>query len=131
MADTDIKTSVSFDFLNAKRPNGVKSDIGAFEFDFSTSIDVSGKNLYRQSELLQNPVKGILQIRLNSDVADRANLEIFNIQGVLVQQPVKSDIFVGNNIIETNVPNLSSGVYFYVIRSDKYISTGKFLIHNY
>ncbi|MEI6140166.1 MAG: T9SS type A sorting domain-containing protein [Mariniphaga sp.] len=129
--DTDTKISVLFDFLNAKRPNGVRPDIGAFEFDFSTSIDDSGKNFYRQSELVQNPVKDILQIRLNMDVADCVNLAIFNVQGVLVQQPVTSDVLAGNNMIETNLSNLSSGIYFYVVRSDKYISTGKFLFHKY
>ena len=131
MADTDLKTFVAFDFLNAKRPNGVRSDIGAFEFDFSTSIDHPGKDFYCQSELVQNPVKDILQIRLNMDVADCVNLEIFNVQGVLVQQPVRSDVLAGNNIIKTNLSNLSSGIYFYVVRSDKYISTGKFLFHKY
>ena len=117
--------------LNAKRPNGVRSDIGAFEFDFSTSIDGSGKNFYHQSVLVQNPVEDILQIRLNMDVADCVNLEIFNVQGMLVQHPVISDVLAGNNIIETKLSNLSSGIYFYVVRSDKYISTGKFLFHKY
>ena len=131
MADDDLKTAVSYDFLNTKRPNGIKSDIGAFEFDFSTFIERSGKNLYRQSELLGNPVRDILRIRIITDVADCVNLEIFNVQGVVVHQPVQSEVMVGNNLIETNVPNLSSGIYFYVIRSDNYISTGKFFIHKY
>ena len=131
MADNEPKIAVSFDFLNAKRPNGIKSDIGAFEYDFSTAIGSTAKNLYQQSELLQNPVIDILRISLTTEVADCINLEIFNAKGVLVHQPVLSEITAGKNVIETNISNLNTGIYFYLIRSDKYISSGKFLIHKY
>ena len=128
MAATDPLVAVKFDFLHNPRPYGTKSDIGAFELDAATFVDQSGNGFYRQGKLLKNPVSDVLQISITTDNEEDLNLQIFNIQGVLVSQPIQSNVLVGNNMIEANVSNLSTGVYFYLIHSKKYISSGKFLI---
>lgn len=125
-ADMNAKVVVSFDFLNHPRPYAAKSDIGAFEYESTTSSDeLKTDTLNRQSWLLQNPVTDILKIGLRPELDDDVILEIISVKGVVI--PKQMEIKAGTHLIEANVESLTSGIYFYLIRTKKYTTSGKFI----
>lgn len=122
----DANNAVGFDFLGILRPYGTQSDIGAFEYDGSTSNLIQPQNTGTKSRLLQNPVKDKLKISMQQEFESDVYLEIFNLQGVSVLQ--QSGIKPEKKITEVNVSNLVPGIYIYLIRSEKLSESEKFVI---
>ena len=82
----DIDKNISFDFSGFPRPYGVKSDIGAFEYDFATPVEIRPivqDNLIR---LLQNTVKDFLLINLPKNSDSVIYLKVFDLNGKLILQ---------------------------------------------
>ena len=122
----DASNVVGFDFSGILRPYGAQSDVGAFEYNGSTSSRFQPKNNDRKSRLLQNPVKDQLKISIQQEFGADVYLEIFNLQGVSVLQ--QSGIKPEKRITEVNVSSLVPGIYIYLIRSEKLSESGKFII---
>jgi len=122
----DASNVVGFDFLGILRPYGAQSDVGAFEYDGSTSSLIQPQNTGMKSRLLQNPVKGQLKISIQQEFGSDIYLEIFNLQSVSVLQ--QSKIKVEKNLIAANVSDLAPGIYIYSIRSVKHSESVKFII---
>ncbi|MBW8331759.1 MAG: right-handed parallel beta-helix repeat-containing protein [Prolixibacteraceae bacterium] len=122
----DESNVVGFDFSGILRPYGAQSDVGAFEYDGSTSSLIQPQNTHRKSRLLQNPVKDQLKISIQQEFGFDIYLEIFNLQGVNVLQ--QSGIKPEKRIAEVNVSHLVPGIYIYLIRSEKLSESGKFII---
>lgn len=123
----DPNFHVAFDFSGLRRPYGVQSDIGAFEYDPTYSGIIQPENHDSKSHLLQNPVKDILKISVQPELNDELVLEVFDLHGVLVMKMGQSEILVNNNTIEADVRNLAPAIYFYVVRSKKNSASGKFI----
>jgi len=122
----DANSSVSFDFSDQPRPYGTQADIGAFEYDASTSSFIQPQNPESKIHLLQNPVKDLLKISILPEFGSDVVLEIFNLQGINVVQQAK--IKLEKHFIEADVSGLASGIYIYLIRSKKHSESGKFVI---
>lgn len=122
----DANNSVGFDFFGILRPYGTQADIGAFEYNGSTSSLIQPQNTGRKSRILQNPVKDKLKISIQQEFESDVYLEIFNLQGISVLQ--QSGIKLEKKITEVNVSNLVPGIYIYLIRSEKLSESEKFVI---
>jgi len=122
----DANNAVGFDFLGILRPYGTHADIGAFEYDGSTSSLIQSQNTGRKSRILQNPVKDKLKISILQEYEVDVYLEIFNLQGVSVFQ--QSGIKLEKKSAEVNVSYLVPGIYIYLIRSEKLSESEKFVI---
>ena len=128
VVDVNPNSSVTFDFLHHPRPFGLKSDIGAFEYDgITSSLQIKYDTLIKHSWLTQNPVSDILGIRLQNESDTGLALAIYNLLGVKVSETGQSKFEFGLRKFEVNVAKLPAGVYFYVIRSKETIYSGKFI----
>jgi len=90
-----------------------------------TSIFSVNENNSLNLEVFPNPASDLINIKL--DVANLSNVEInvFDITGKSVlQKAIKSS----NANITLNVDNLSSGMYFFNVKTDVGTATGKFSI---
>ena len=74
-----------------------------------------------------NPVKENLNIRFNTAITTDGSIEIYGIMGNLVYTSV---INKGTSELQLNVKGINSGLYFYTIRVDNKINSGKITIIN-
>ncbi|WNJ18495.1 T9SS type A sorting domain-containing protein [Pontibacter sp. G13] len=98
--------------------NGI-SDIGAYEYDPATSLDLLPATAF---SLYPNPARDYLMVKSEGMSLDMAQWELSNLLGQQiwsVQQPL------GNQRIA--LPDLTPGVYLLTIRTDSATWTGKFL----
>ncbi len=121
----DADSRVYFDFSGRSRPYGTRSDIGAFEYDGTNRVMVQPENPEQKSYLLQNPVKDFLKIGITGDAYAEFSLEVFNMQGGIV---LRQRLMIEAGSLVADVSKLPSGVYIYLICSDKFSESGKFLI---
>lgn len=119
-------TSVEFDFSGFKRPYGAKSDIGAFEFDGTTSNNLGDVTKTRNTRLMHNPVKDRLKIRIDSFLNPNLTLEIYNLHGILIYR--KSNYNPGNHIVEVDISKIPAGIYTYKIKTGSFSESEKFVI---
>jgi len=127
-ADYYAKTFISFDFLYHTRPYGLKSDLGAFEYNGKNpSIPVKSETQRSQSWLYQNPVADFLKISVPWVSADDQTCEICDLKGAILKQLRQSRLENGLLFYEINVSGLTSGVYLYSIHSGKITYSGKFI----
>lgn len=76
-----------------------------------------------------NPFNSTTQIRFSLPSQSRITLKIYNIMGQEVATLIKDKIFLaGNHAIEFDAAELSSGIYFYRIQSDEFISIKKMVL---
>lgn len=125
MAEVDKK--ISFDFAGISRPYGIYSDIGAFEYDSATAVDIQPDITDNKNILLQNPVQDFLRISLPKEMNSVVFLSICNLNGVIVNYFKYSNVSTENLIINANVSNLKIGIYLYRIQSGNVIVSGKFI----
>jgi len=126
--DYNAKTAISFDFYHHPRPNGLKSDIGAIEYDGVTSsnqIPFDPQN--RQSWLVQNPVSDFLRIILPTLPDSNLTVDIYDLKGTFLCEINPSKSSPGSSLAEINVSALPSGVYIFSIRNGRTNYNGKFI----
>ena len=123
----DIDKKISFDFLGVPRPFGINSDIGAYEYDAITSVEIRPNVPVDFIKLLQNPVKDFLIFRLPKEPSLEVYLNVYSLTGKMIIQLKQSEFSVGDHIIQANISKIASGVYIYTIRSGGYATSGKFL----
>ena len=118
---------INFDFSGVSRPSGVKSDIGAYEYDETTSV-ITHKNISNnQIKLLQNPVKDFMEFSLPKDSASEVYLKIYSLPGKMVIELKLRESSSENPVIQANISQIASGMYIYTIRTGDNASSGKFL----
>ena len=123
----DIDKKISFDFLGVPRPFGIKSDIGAYEYDATTPVEIRPNVPVDFIRLMQNPVTDFLIFRLPKGPGSNVYLQVYSLNGKMILQLKLKEFSVGDHIIQANISKIESGVYVYTIRSDEYASSGKFL----
>jgi len=123
-AATDLM-GVTFDYRNAVRPNGVKADIGAFEYDHTQDIDTVDQ--LKNSTAYPNPVRSMLTIRFSSDSATEASLLIYDLSGILLMKEQQAYQPGGNQNIKVQVNNLPNGIYLYSLYCGGTVQSGKFI----
>jgi len=125
MATFDKK--ISFDFLGITRPQGTKSDIGAFEYPIITSSIKPQNASLNKIKLLQNPTKDYLIFSMPGEKNYEVYLGIYSLSGKLVIQLKQWEISSENQTIMANISYIESGIYIYSIRAGEYASSGKFI----
>ena len=103
------------DFDNNPRPNGNSFDIGAFEFQQTTSV----QNInYSKLSIVPNPAKDFINIKAkNID-----NIYIFDITGKLIITKTNQNT---NNEVLIDISKLNKGLYFVKVGD----TTAKFVKH--
>ena len=55
-------------------------------------------------------------------------LSVYNTLGQKVAELVNEEQSAGNYIVNFNASNLSSGIYFYTVKADNFVSTKKMIL---
>ena len=124
---TDADKKINFDFSWLQRPSGVKSDIGAFEYDVTTLVETQHSLPDNQIKLLQNPVKDLLEFSLPKNSNSEINLKIYNLIGKMIIELKLQKLPTENSIVQANISKIASGMYIFTIRSGENACSGKFL----
>ncbi len=105
-ANDDIAPDMDLDGI--ERPQGTKSDIGAYEYtSFLAVQDLKDKLL----QTYPNPSSKELQIKLPQSFSSEAlRIEIFSAQGILQRTFIK-EMLRSDNTISISIEDLSAGIY--------------------
>ena len=122
-----VDKQIRFDFSGLIRPQGAKSDIGAFEFEILTSSFKPPSASLNTIKLLQNPTKDYLIFSMPKEINSEVYLGIYSLNGKLLIQLKQWEISSENQTIMANISNIESGIYIYSIRAGEYVSSGKFI----
>lgn len=121
------KTAILFDFIRLARPSGLKADIGAFEYDSTTSTGNPENKEDGEVRLLQNPAINLLIFKLPEKDYSEILLKIYTINGEIVLQRREHDIYTDQTAIQTDTSGFVPGVYLYTIQTKNHSYSGKFL----
>ena len=122
-----VDQKIRFDFSGIIRPQGAKSDVGAFEYVTITSFSKPPNAPLNKIKLLQNPTKDYLIFTMPKGINSEIYLAIYSLNGKLLIQLKQWEISSENQTIMTNISNIKSGIYIYSIRAGEFVSSGKFL----
>jgi hypothetical protein len=75
-----------------------------------------------------NPFNPVTTIRFDLPVAGRVTLKLFNVLGQEVATLKNEKLEAGYHSIDFNASLLSSGVYFYTLKTDGYVRTKKMIL---
>ena len=84
-------------------------------------------NPMTQVEVLPNPVKDNLSIRVNASQNSLMNIAVYNLTGQKVMETT-ANVNTGLNSPTLNVSNLTSGIYFVTVSANGFEETLKFIV---
>jgi hypothetical protein len=121
------EVNIDFDFNGNPRPFGPASDIGGFEYNQINSgiSEFHHSNIF--ARIVENPVNEFLRIQLRIMPNQEIILNVYNSKGQLTKHCIKFDLEGENQIIQANVSNMSSGIYFYMVSYGNHSETGMFV----
>ena len=79
---------------------------------------------YMHTAVTPNPSNGLIDLRIHNQKLVNGQLEVFNMEG----RPVFTKEFSGEKDITLDLQFLASGIYYFQIKKDTEISTGKLMI---
>lgn len=101
------------------------------EEDPPTSVDeIPGviPNMYSLEQNYPNPFNPTTTIRFSIPEAGIVSLSIYNLLGERVAEVLNHEFVTGSYEFTYNASNLSSGVYFYTIKTENFTATKKMLL---
>lgn len=125
-------TEVTDDFDKDSRPQGDAYDIGADEF-VSSSHSAREIKIKKNSKLFQNypnPFNSSTVVEFQIPVSCMVHLEIYDVLGKRVKTLVKERRVRGTHRVVFKGIGLTSGIYFFRLRTENRILTGKCLLMN-
>ncbi|MCK4358781.1 MAG: SBBP repeat-containing protein [Candidatus Cloacimonetes bacterium] len=111
-------------------PDGTRNDMGAYYFDQTVGVDDENNTLI-ETGLFQNypnPFNKITTIRYFVPKYTEVKIEIYNIKGQLVETLVDAQKPAGYHTVELNAKDMSSGIYFYKLQTEKYSRIKKMIV---
>lgn len=90
--------------------------------------DLELPTTYRLAQNYPNPFNPTTTINFSLPVSGKVVLDVFDITGKNVATLVDAEMQSGVHSVELNAADLSSGVYFYRLRANQFISTRKFVL---
>ncbi|MDP4114629.1 MAG: T9SS type A sorting domain-containing protein, partial [Bacteroidota bacterium] len=101
---------------------------GNFEFSPVIEVESIGISNYTLSQNYPNPFNPSTQIKFALPKDGFVTLKVFNVLGKEVASLVNEQKAAGNYTINFSAKNLSSGIYFYTIKSGNFTQTKKMTI---
>jgi hypothetical protein len=114
-----------FDFNNHRRPVGSLYDIGAIEYD--GGADTLLHTVKENPVLFPNPAYSVLNIKYLSLSNKKTVTNIYSAAGKLVLQQTDEPLQPGIQELYIDVRKLPRGIYFYAVRDENKIASGKFI----
>jgi hypothetical protein len=98
----------------------------------SSVTGIEGENItpaeYCLNQNYPNPFNPSTQIKFTLPKSSNVKIEVFNSLGQKIRVVLNQKINAGANTIKFNADNLPSGIYYYRIKSDSFISVKKMLL---
>jgi aminopeptidase N len=83
---------------------------------------------YKLEQNYPNPFNATTSIKFIIPETEKVTLDIYNVQGELVEQLLKATMSAGEHNIVWDASNVSSGVYYYQIKAGSFLSVKKCLL---
>jgi hypothetical protein len=83
---------------------------------------------YNLEQNFPNPVKNQTVIQFSLPVAAHVQLTLYNLAGEVVKQLIDAEAPAGRNIVNLNIDNLVSGVYYYQLKSPQFMDMKKMIV---
>lgn len=83
---------------------------------------------YSLSQNYPNPFNPVTSINFSIPKKDLVSLNVYDINGRLIKELVKSDFSAGTHSVTFDASNLPSGVYFYKLVSKDFVSTKSLML---
>ena len=119
---------------NRALPDSVKDNAIGGNNSSCVSLKYSGTGIGQvavnkfMSTSYPNPVNSVLNVNFNSFKNAQTFIEIYDMQGRLIQSVDKGIMEAGSQTVVIDVNALSKGVYFYKVVNGTDVSTNKFVI---
>jgi len=123
-------SGVVFIDLNPTQYAGFAPDLGAVEYGFVNSIHLQEvlPQKYSLSQNYPNPFNPNTTIEYQLPNKGKVRLEIFNLLGKKIAEPVNETKTAGKYKTNLDLGNLASGMYFYKLTCGKYSKIRKMLL---
>ena len=105
--------------------NGIEYGEKITSVEPNDNVYINGFRLFQN---YPNPFNSITKIPFNIPFNTFINISLYDIKGSFIKQIVSDNYSPGHYIVEFNAERLSSGLYFYVLKTKNYISSKKFLL---
>ncbi len=92
--------------------------------DFSLSVP----DKYFLYQNYPNPFNPTTNIKFEIPQSDFINLSVYDLNGRLVEEIVNENFSAGTYEVKFSAQNLSSGIYFYMLKSSKSVLTNKMIL---
>jgi len=123
----EVDKYINFDFSGSPRPIGLKSDIGAFEYNILLPVTSEPEVLDDGIRLLQNPAHEFLIFSIPQIADNTIYLDIYDLTGKKISQLKTQYYSSENTTIQASILNISPGIYIYTIRAGEFANSGKFI----
>jgi len=123
------KGTVKLKILNPDAPSNVKT----FTFEIKTRVvgihtDSQIPGTYYLSQNYPNPFNPSTKIKFRLQKEENVEIEVFNILGQKVDVLINETLSPGTHTVDFNANNLPSGVYFYKMKTDKFVKIRKMIL---
>jgi alkaline phosphatase D len=125
------KTSEATITVTTNDPENPTYTLTALGTAMSANVIQEADNMVDKYELYQNypnPFNPITFIKFDLPISDTVTLEIYNIVGQKIGTILDKKIQSGSHTIIFNDENLSSGIYFYKIKSGNFLKVRKMIL---
>jgi uncharacterized protein YdeI (BOF family) len=120
--------NVTYKLIGIVEDENGNPEIDVYAWDFPTSVEDIGGTLPLTFEISQNypnPFNPSTKIRFSIPQSEQVVINVFNIQGELVEALVDGVMDAGNYQITFDGSGLASGLYLYRIQAGSFIETKK------
>jgi Secretion system C-terminal sorting domain len=101
---------------------------GSFNYSSIVNVDISAPVKFELAQNFPNPFNPSTTIRYQLPVNSRITLKVFDMLGKEVTTLVNEEKLAGSYEITLNADKLSSGVYYYQLKTDNFVQTKKFAL---
>jgi hypothetical protein len=110
---------------------GAAPDLGAFEFNPLTVVNDNSSKIPKSFSLNQNypnPFNPSTVISYQLSAVSKVTLKVYDILGKEIASLVNEEQQAGSYNVTFNASNLSSGIYFYTLKTDNFTQTRKMIL---
>lgn len=101
---------------------------GSITYSQEIEIDVKLPNVFELEQNYPNPFNPVTTIKYNLPKASEVALTIYDVLGREIKTIVNEQQQPGSYEVNWNASNISSGIYFYQLKTNDYVNTKKMLL---